>query len=443
MERMTKVSVLGLVLILFSSSAQAFYSVKEGVFVYDPSKTQLPVFMAQHDLTIDHVTQRGYEVYGPEGTKLWLKKLNLLYWENSSRAIRDGDYPTFQDLQAKLLELHSTYPLTTRLFSIGKTVTGKDLWVMKIARDAARDHMLPVVKLISSMHGDEITGREMMVMLIEQLLSTDGKDARITALVDNTEIYILPSMNPDGTEAHTRGNGNSADLNRDFPDFMTADNQDKPDGRQPETQAVMKFQATRQFALSANFHGGAEVVNYMWDGQPALHPFDSLLQQISLGYASQVPYLRDSTEFPHGITNGFAWYLVNGGMQDWSYHWYNDTQFTIELSGVKWPDFSEMQNYYSLNLPALLGFLETVHQGAGFYFGQPGLSGHVEIFAKEGTSPDKTLGAFGFWGSEFYKVLEPGSYRMDVTLSDGRTQSFQTTVKAKFIYPNGNYTQLK
>ena len=46
--------------------------------------------------------------------------------------------------------------------------------------------------------------------------------------------------------------------------------------------------------------------------------------------------MRDSTEFPGGIVNGYDWYEVNGGMQDWSYYWHNDLQVTIELSNMKW-----------------------------------------------------------------------------------------------------------
>ena len=116
------------------------------------------------------------------------------------------------------------------------------------------------------MHGDEIVGRELMVLLLKYLTSEyKTNNERIVNLINTTEIYIIPSMNPDGALRRTRGNGDWVDLNRDFPDFTTRDNENSPHGREMETRSVMEWQKSRNFSLSANFHGGAEVVNYPWD----------------------------------------------------------------------------------------------------------------------------------------------------------------------------------
>src|SRR5690606_30155699 len=101
------------------------------------------------------------------------------------------------------------------------------------------------------MHGNEIVGRELMVRLIDDLASNYNKDQHITELINSTEIFIMPSMNPDGADRKRRGNDNSVDLNRDFPDFTTSDNRNTWENREVETQAVMKWQAQRNFSLSA------------------------------------------------------------------------------------------------------------------------------------------------------------------------------------------------
>ena len=67
------------------------------------------------------------------------------------------------------------------------------------------------------MHGDESVGREMILALAQYLVTNYGLDARVTELLDNTEIHLVPSMNPDGFEAVSRGNYNNVDLNRGFP----------------------------------------------------------------------------------------------------------------------------------------------------------------------------------------------------------------------------------
>ena len=48
------------------------------------------------------------------------------------------------------------------------------------------------------MHGDETVGRQLIIYLAEYLLKQYGQNKRIRQLVDNTEIYLMPSMNPDG-----------------------------------------------------------------------------------------------------------------------------------------------------------------------------------------------------------------------------------------------------
>ena len=48
------------------------------------------------------------------------------------------------------------------------------------------------------MHGNEAVGREVLIALAEHLVNSYGTDNEITKLIQSTEIYILPSLNPDG-----------------------------------------------------------------------------------------------------------------------------------------------------------------------------------------------------------------------------------------------------
>jgi hypothetical protein len=122
----------------------------------------------------------------------------------------------------------------------------------------------------------------------------------------------------------------------------------------------MKWQGQHKFKLSANFHGGAEVVNYPWDTIPDRYPEETLIKDLSREYAFNAPYIGTSTLFENGITNGYAWYEIDGGMQDWSIYWRGDFQVTIELSDQKWPDYSQIYYYYEQNRPALIKFIERI-----------------------------------------------------------------------------------
>ena len=98
--------------------------------------------------------------------------------------------------------------------------------------------------------------------LAHYLLQNYGRNPRVTKLVNNTEIYLMPSMNPDGYEISNpgcstfgglgglfgftgrsgRNNGNNVDLNRDFPkqfdERQDVDTRTLERGRQPETKFV-------------------------------------------------------------------------------------------------------------------------------------------------------------------------------------------------------------
>lgn len=345
--------------------------VEEGHYVSDIDGSSFNKLSKEKEVVIDHRTNLGFEAYGPKGIHKLLDKLNVLYIPLSE--LEQGqnkiDYPSYSQIEKKLKDITQRYPSIMTLFSIGKTIEGRELWVVKISDNPNADELEPEFKYIANMHGNEIVGRELMVKLIEDIGKSYTENNNQTKfLVQNTEIFIMPSLNPDGAEKKQRGNSRFVDLNRNFPDFSTSDNQNTPNGRQPETQAVMKFQLERNFSLSANFHGGAVVFNYPWDTIAGKHPLHDHVVNLALEYADKVPAMRNSQEFPKGIVNGYAWYEVDGGMQDWSYNWHSDLQNTIELSDNKWPSYDEVETFYKDNKDSLFSYISKSHQGFGLTF---------------------------------------------------------------------------
>ena len=60
------------------------------------------------------------------------------------------------------------------------------------------------MKYVGGIHGDEVVGRELLLYLARALCQQYGLDPAVTALLHNTEVHILPSLNVDGFILKTR-----------------------------------------------------------------------------------------------------------------------------------------------------------------------------------------------------------------------------------------------
>ncbi|XP_049274684.1 carboxypeptidase M-like [Rhipicephalus sanguineus] len=115
-------------------------------------------------------------------------------------------YYNHDEMTAFLNETSQRYPGFTKLYTIGKSVEGRDLGVLLVTKDPENEILLkPNVKYVANIHGDETVGRQMMVYLISHLLTQYNVDPNVRHLVDNTRIHIMPSMNPDGYAAAKEG----------------------------------------------------------------------------------------------------------------------------------------------------------------------------------------------------------------------------------------------
>lgn len=231
------------------------------------------------------VSANGYYIeWIPDQAREQFEKL---WAATKNSADKLGAYHTYAELTSDLQAVAAAHPDICQLVSAGQSVQGRNLWVMKISDNVATAEDEPEIEYISTIHGDEPVGTEMLVDLLHELVDNYGTDARITQLVDETEIYLLPMMNPDGNALVQRENANGVDLNRNFPDRIS-DPVNTTAGRQPETAAVMTFFGSLTPVIGVNFHTGALVVNYPWDhglvpsGSYAMAPDDDVFIHISV-----------------------------------------------------------------------------------------------------------------------------------------------------------------
>lgn len=351
-------------------------------------------------------------------------------------------YPSYEEYVQKIQSFASANPFITRLDTIGYSVNGKLLLTLKISDSADKEQTEPRIFFTSSMHGDELTGFMLMLHLIDSLLTGYSSSPRIKRLIDNLEIYINPLANPDGTYkvsdttvyGATRFNANSVDLNRNFPDPAAGEH---PDGNpwQTETLAMMKYMRQKHFTLSANFHGGAEVVNFPWDTWYERHPDDAWFHQISLRYADTAhkygPPGYFTSPYASGVTNGYDWYRITGGRQDFVTWFLRGREVTIEVSSIKIPDASLIPIYWNANFRSLLGYLEEALRGLhGFVIdsvtGKPlrvwlSIPGHDVPSANSAVESDSLTGYF-------VRLLLSGEYTLKAEAPGYKEQTIAVTV---------------
>jgi hypothetical protein len=277
-------------------------------------------------------------------------------------------YPTYPQYVTYMQNFALNYPSICRLDTIGTTTQGRLLLAVKLSDSVNVNRGKPEFLYTSTIHGDETCGYILMLHLIDSLLSGYGSIPRITNLLNNYQIYINPLANPDGTYTGgnnsvygaQRYNANGVDLNRNFPDPEAGPH---PDGNQwqMETKAFMHYDTIHHFVMSTNYHGGSEVVNYPWDTWAKLHADNSWFHFVSREYAdtvhlhSPVGYM---TELDNGVTDGYAWYQITGGRQDYTTYFHYGREVTIELSYIKLLPTDSLLRYWNYNKRSFLNYIE-------------------------------------------------------------------------------------
>ncbi len=332
------------------------------------------------------------------------------------------EYHENADIQADFIAWAAAYPTLFSWQNIGNSVQGRPMLMAKVSDNVGVDEPEIEVKYISSMHGDEVTGLENCMKLIDTLLTGYGIDPELTGLVNDFEIYIMPLMNPDGRDVGSLGqrfNANGIDLNRDFPDRVN-DSTNTTTGREAETAAVMNFSATRTFVISANFHGGTIVANYPWDsnytGQSIFSPSpeNALFYHISLVYAQENPTMFGSNQFPpDGTTNGADWYHVNGGMQDWNYVWMGCKEVTMEVSHTKSGPESALDSLWNENRQAMINYLQQAREGVRGIITDASTGHPVRANVMLANIPYLTYSTA--LHGDYFRMLRPGTYSLTFT----------------------------
>ncbi len=396
------------------------------------------VFIVLSPVTVEWFIAGGfdYTIYEREAAK---GSLNAI---STAMAMGWESYPTWPQYDSIMKYFSDNYPSLCNLDTIGTSIKGRYVFALKISDNAGTDEDEPEVFFTSTMHGNETSGFILMLRFADYLLQNYENDGRIRSLVDNLEIWINPLANPDGTYSEgnlitwpTRFNSFGYDLNRNFPDPVSAE-----PAVQKETTDMVNFMKNHRFVLSANFHSGIELVNYPWDRWQRYHADNDWFYRISRNYADTVHLYSEPgymTDMENGITNGYEWYQAYGTRQDYVTWELQGREVTIELHNSYLTPADQLAAIWESNRRSLVGFLENALSGihgyvSDYHSGMPVAASVVIRYHDE----DNSEVTSDIISGRFVRLIEPGTW--DLTFS---AEGYRDTV-VSVITTTGEITEL-
>jgi hypothetical protein len=256
----------------------------------------------------------------------------------------------------------AAHPAIVQLFSIGRSLEGRELWAAKVSDNVAQDEDEPEALFVGHYHAREHLTVEMMLYLLHLLADNYGLagQEQITNLVDTREIYLIFDMNPDGGEYDTaagfyqlwrknrdlNADGSfGVDLNRNhsYAWGCCGGSSDIPGDEvyrgpapasEPETRAIEAFVNSRvlagvqQISVAITFHTFSELV--LW---PYGHTYDQVPSDMRLDDYAAFAALGQEMARTNGYTpmQSSNLYITDGDLIDWAYGVHRIFAFTFEM----------------------------------------------------------------------------------------------------------------
>ncbi len=253
-------------------------------------------------------------------------------------------YYTMQEVYNQLDSMAARYPhLVSNRTVLGPNMThqGRQQYVVKISDNVHLDESdEPNVLYTALMHAREPGGMMCVIFYMQWLLENYGIDPRATFVINNTQMYFVPVLNPDGYEINrisnptgggmwrknARNNGSSTgvDLNRNWPhewgyDDVGSSTNPASDvyrgpapGSEPELMNLIAFANERNFRTALNYHSFGELLIYPWG-------YDVLITPDHSNFRRAAKAMTEQNFYRFGLAYQTVGYVANGVSDDWFY----------------------------------------------------------------------------------------------------------------------------
>jgi len=265
----------------------------------------------------------------------------------------NGAFHSYLEVEEGLQSLTQQFSPIAALHNLGQTIEGRNIWGVKISDNVELDEDEPEVLFVGCHHAREWISVEVPYMLAEHFVRNYRENPHIRRLVNQSEIWIVPLLNPDGLEysiqtfrwwrKNRRNNADGTfgvDPNRNYGYMWGFDNMGSSPNtysqtyRGPyafselETEAMRQLFQQREFLAAISYHNYSNLILYPWSYANVIAPHFSLFSFLSIRMSELIEAVRGSYYLPGP---GPMLYVTNGEFNDWAYGEYGTLAFTIEL----------------------------------------------------------------------------------------------------------------
>jgi len=354
------------------------------------------------DITCQDKQQEYLEAILDENQMLKIQELGLsseVIIEDLSafeEQLRNSNYfdpfHSYEEMVQKMQQFQNDHPDIAMMKSLGKSWEGRDIWAIKISDNVSVEESNEAEALfMANIHAREMITPEIIIYFMHWLIDNYNIDPRATYLVNNRQLWLIPTTNPDGrvyvfTGNYSGGgqsgpitwrknkrdnNGNNqfdsyydgVDLNRNFGHMWGLDSGSSgqppsdtyrgPDPfSEPESKAIKNFVESHNFVISLSYHSYGRWWIFPW-GYTNINPDTPDHAQFVALAESCVAY----NGYKAANGDDFS-YLVSGDTDDWLYGEQTTKNkifaFTPEVGssaeGAFWPDTSLIPKLVNENM---------------------------------------------------------------------------------------------
>jgi carboxypeptidase T len=255
-----------------------------------------------------------------------------------------AEFRDFTAIEARLEHLATQYPQRASLHSIGASFDGRPILALRIGGDDEDDIS---VLINGTQHAREWIAAMTSMCVAERLVREADHDEEVRAVVDRSEVWVVPVVNPDGYQyswgqdrywRKNRRGSHGVDLNRNWgvawggsgssPNKRSDTYRGEGPFSEPESSALRDLARREGVELHVDFHAYGQLVLFPWNHSSRRTDDHARLAAIGDTMASAI---FDAHGTRYRLIRGVELYPAAGTMTDYMYGEAEALSYTIEL----------------------------------------------------------------------------------------------------------------